>query len=143
MLTRRERAWAEAIFAAVLPVSTAGVQERCAQEPSRRTSDAYWAALSTAAPTFGPGLRLMVWATMLLPLLDRRFLRPFTLLPPADRDRFVVELADRPGYAPRQLVATMKILACFACFDAVDDRALSDPTDGRAPRGGHGGRPPG
>jgi hypothetical protein len=59
----------------------------------------------------------MLAAIVLLPLLDRRFLRPFPLLSPDEREQFLTTLDANPSYLARQLVATFKILACFAAFD--------------------------
>lgn len=103
-MTRIEKRWAEGVFAAMLPAP-------------QRTTAVFWSCMSTGAPTFAPGVRLMLAAIVLLPLLDRRFLRPFPLLSPDEREVFLTALDANPSYLARQLVATFKILACFAAFD--------------------------
>ena len=118
-LTDRERARAEVALRAVLPVETAGL-------PGWDTIDraAFWAHLERdTAPTFVPGLKVMLVVLSLLPRLDRRRRRSFFGLPPEERQAVMAELDARPDYVSRQLVATFKILACFAWFDAPHVRA--------------------
>lgn len=95
---------------------TAGLWESLAR-PAGRAPD------TGAAPTFAPGLRLMLLLLLVLPLFDRRFLRPFPMMAGPDREAFMVELDAHPSYIARQLVATFKILACFAWFDADSEPA--------------------
>ncbi len=106
-MTATEKHWAVQVFAAILPGSA----------PSDPV--AFWRCMSTGAPTFTPGIRLMLLAVLLLPLFDRRFLRPFPLLSSAQREAFLVALDTSPSYLSRQLVATFKILACFAWSDSL------------------------
>lgn len=103
-MTRVEKRWAEGVFTAMLP-------------GSRRSTVIFWSCMSTGAPTFTPGVRLMLAALVLLPILDRRFARPFPMLSMDQREAFLTTLDANPSYLARQLVATFKILACFAAFD--------------------------
>ncbi|MDP2313705.1 MAG: hypothetical protein Q8P41_12415 [Pseudomonadota bacterium] len=111
-MTAIEKRWAECIFAAVMPVAASPL---AAAGPD---TTMFWRCMSTGAPTFLPGLRSMVLAIVLLPLFDRRFLRPFPMLSADQREAFLVALDGDQAYLSRQLVATVKILACFARFDS-------------------------
>jgi hypothetical protein len=119
-----ERAWAEALFASVLgPTEDEGL-------PSFESVDrtVFWRALESApAPTFGPGLRAMVHGLTFLPVLDVRYGKPFFALDRAARARFIEGLHDDPRYLVRQMLATMKMLACFAYFDDPAVRARYRP----------------
>lgn len=119
-----ERAWAEALFEAVLP---GGEGLPRFAETDRET---FWRCLEEApASTFGLGLRGMVYALNFLPATNPRYLRPFHQLDAEQRERFLAELASRPGYAPRQVLTTFKTLACMAYFDDPAVRAAvgADP----------------
>lgn len=114
--TAHERARAEAIFAALLPGELAGL-------PTIDTIDRarFWHILETApAPSFGPGLRVMLRAFALLPLAYPGFRATFHALDEEARARFVEAVARDERYAVRQIVTTLKMLALFAYFD--DDR---------------------
>jgi hypothetical protein len=107
-----ERRWAEAIFAAVLP-GGAGLPAFAAID-----RDTFWRCLEQApAPSFGVGLRAMVHALTFLPVADARLRRPFFQLSEDERRAFVLDLEQRDSYPARQLLTTMKTLACFAYFD--------------------------
>lgn len=124
VLRPAEKAWAEAIFEAVLgPVEDEGL-------PAFRSIDraAFWAAIETApGPSFGLGLRAMVAALTFRPLAHRSYGKPLHALPLADRTRFLESLADDSGYATRQMLTTMKMLASFAYFDDARVRARYRP----------------
>ncbi|MCC6877938.1 MAG: hypothetical protein IT378_26745 [Sandaracinaceae bacterium] len=113
-LTRKEKDWAEGIFAALLPGESAGL-------PSFASLDheVFWRCVeeSTGA-TFLPGLRVMVHALTHMPRLDPRYRRPFHALSRDDQETFLAELARKTDYPSRQLVSTLKIVAAFAYFDA-------------------------
>ncbi|GMU59435.1 MAG: hypothetical protein AMXMBFR34_11980 [Myxococcaceae bacterium] len=101
-----ERRWAEVLFDAILPV------------PVTADRTAFWRYLSSATPPyFSPGLRAMVHALTFLPLTLAGFRRPFFALSEDARLACIERLGtdSRPGV--RQLVATLKVLACFAAFE--------------------------
>jgi hypothetical protein len=117
-----ERAWLAAVFDAVLPADLAGLP---ALEPEA-VSDTLAVLEDATGPTFLPGLRAMLYALVLRPLLVPGLRRPFFALGRAERVAFVARLADEPGYLTHQLVATMKILATFAYFEAPSARAAAE-----------------
>ncbi len=119
-----ERAWLTQIFEAVLPAETAGLPALDASARSRffRTIE------EATAPTFLPGLRVMVHALAALPLGYAGYRRPFFALSLDARRAFVAELATEPSYLGRQLLAAMKILAAFAYFEDPAVRARFDTT---------------
>jgi len=122
MLGRRETAWAEAIFAAILPGEAAGL-------PAFASIDrtVFWRCLAeSTGPAFRIGFRAMVVVLTQLPRFHPRWRRPFHALAPADQAAFLAALAGSRRAAARQLVETMKILACFAYLDAAAVRARLD-----------------
>jgi len=105
-LTAVEKRWAERIFEALVGVELGG------------DTRAFWRALDDAPPAYvGPGLRAMVHAITFLPLATPGLRRPLFALAPEARVAFVERLADDPRSAVRQMVSTLKILACFALFE--------------------------
>lgn len=118
-LTRLERAWAERLFAAILAPQTAGLPrfESVDRAP-------FWAAIDEApGPLFGVGLRAMIHLLTFLPLTDPRHHRPFFLLPEDARIDWIEERYHDGRFAVRQAVYALKMLACFAWFDAPHVRA--------------------
>ena len=114
----RERAWAEALLGAIVgPTEDHGLPSFASID-----LDGFYRAIDTApGPSFAPGLRGMVYGLPFLPLADRRFGKPFFALDPDARLRCIEAMASHELYAVRQMVATLKILACFAYFE--DERA--------------------
>lgn len=128
-LTAAEKRVAETLFAAIVPGETAGMPAFAALDRAR-----FWECLRTApGPSFGPGLRAMVHGLNLLPLADRRFRRTFTALSPDERETLLVELASDERYAVRQMLTTLKMVACFAYFDDPVVRARFDVASGGRP----------
>lgn len=125
-LSTTEKAWAEAIFEAMLPTDTAGLPAFASVDRA-----AFWRCLEDApGPSFGPGLRAMVHGLTFLPVADRRHRKPFYALDRDQRQDVVAELAADPRYAVRQMVTTMKMMACFAYFDDAGVRARFDGASG-------------
>jgi choline dehydrogenase-like flavoprotein len=128
-----EKRWAEALFEALLgPVEEHGL-------PSFASVDktSFYAAIERApGPSFAPGLRGMVAAATFAPLVHPGFRRPFHLLDPGARLRFVEAMAKRSDYATRQLLATLKILATFAYYEdpVVRARQSAGPLVTASPR---------
>ena len=113
-----ERRWAEVLFDALLGTG-AGL-------PSLReldTSD-FWRHLARSTPPyFGPGLRATVHALTFLPLTMAGFRRPLFALSREARLACLERLDADPRSTVRQLLATAKILACFALFENPGVRA--------------------
>lgn len=117
--TAAERRRAEAIFAALLPGETAGLVPFASID---RTE--FWRCIEEApGPSFGPGLRAMIHGFALLPLADARFRRTFDALSVDEREAFVASLAGDTRYAVRQMLTTLKMVACFAYFEDESVRA--------------------
>jgi choline dehydrogenase-like flavoprotein len=111
-LPARERAWAEALFEAILgPVEAHGL-------PSFASIDkeSFYRAISSApGPQFAPGLRGMVTAATLATVPS--FGKPFHALDRAGRERAIEQLAGDERYVMRQILSTLKILATFAYYE--------------------------
>lgn len=108
-----ERRWAELLFDAVLGTGEPGGL------PALGTIDTrdFWRRLETSTPPyFGPGLRATVHALTFWPLTMRGFRKPLFALSRDARLACVEQLEASAGPA-RQLLATAKILACFALFE--------------------------
>ena len=119
-LGARERRWAEALFAALLGPTEAHGLPAFAQIDHQ----AFYRAIETApGPLFLPGLRAMVAALTFAPVLDPRFGRPFFALDPEARLDCIEALAKDRRYAVRQMISTLKILACFAYYEDPSVRA--------------------
>lgn len=117
VLTRRERAWADALFDALLG--------RPVLDRSR-----FWTTLSAAAPAIPRlGLRAAVHALTFLPVTDRRFRRPFFALTPAARLDAVEALAAHRLVTVRQAVSTLKVIACLALYEDPTARAAATGND--------------
>lgn len=116
----RERRWAEALFAAIIgPVEAHGLPSFASID-----HDAFHRAIDTApGPTFAPGLRAMVYALTFAPLVDPRFGKPFFALDPESRLRCMEAMGSDDRYVVKQMVSTLKILACFAYFEDPSVRA--------------------
>lgn len=107
-----ERRWAELLFDALLGAG-AGVPRMAELD-----RDTFWRALGTAAPPyFGPGLRATVHGLTFLPLTLPGFRRPLFALSEDARRAYVERLGEDPRVTVRQMLATLKVMACFALFE--------------------------
>ena len=61
----------------------------------------------------------------ILPVADLRFRRPFFALDPEARLDCIEAFASDERYAVRQMLSTLKILACFAYYEDERVRARS------------------
>jgi hypothetical protein len=117
-----ERAWAEPLFAAIIgPTEEHGL-------PSFESIDhsSFYRAIDSApGPAFAPGLRAIVYALTFLPAADLRFRKPFFALDADARLRCIDAFASDERYVVRQMLSTLKILACFAYFEDPRVRARS------------------
>lgn len=110
-LTAFERRRAELLFDAVLGAPTRF--PRGEGQPQ-----AFWRALGTTTPPyFSPALRGTVHALNLLPLTMRGFRRTAASMSREQRLAYVEQLSHDSRYAVRQMLATLKVLACFAAFE--------------------------
>lgn len=101
----------DALFAAMIP------GDRDAGLPPLASLDlsSFWASLDRSAPPLlRLGLRATVIALAILPLVILRAPRTFLALDDAERDRFLELAAKSPSYLVRQMVLTVKALACMA-----------------------------
>lgn len=111
-----ERRVAEQLFDAILGVDDAASSGLPAF--SSLDHGAFWHAIEQrTAPHVGLGLRATVHALNAAPLVMAGLRRPLSALPRAARLECVERLAAHQGYAVRQMLATAKILACFAYFE--------------------------
>lgn len=116
------RAWADPLFGAIIgPTEEHGL-------PAFESIDltGFYRTIETApGPMFAPGLRAMITALTFLPIADRRFGKPFYALDREARLRCIEALAEHDRYAVRQMVSTLKIMACFAYYEDERVRARS------------------
>ncbi len=106
LLLSFERAWANALFDAVLGTPV-------------RDRERFWELLSQRGPpTLGPGLRLAVHTLTFLPVTMRGFGRPFFALDARTRQDCIEVMATHSRLVVRQVVSTLKVLACFALLEA-------------------------
>lgn len=123
-LSRTERAWAEALFAAILPAGARGLPPF--STPLEGAHGGFWRAFGEApAPLVRAGLRPMLYTLTFLPVISG-FGRPFFLLDEAERARFLAAIADDRRYFVRQALTTFKMLASFAYFEDPAVRAEFD-----------------
>jgi hypothetical protein len=121
-----ERRWRDALLAAMIPAGD------CAAPPGLGELDTerFWReAQRTAPPLLRFALRLAVWALTWLPLLIVGRARRFGALSPADQDRLLVRVSSSRSYLLRQLVQTLRVMACFAYFRAPEVRRHFAPND--------------
>jgi hypothetical protein len=118
-LTDTERAWAEALFAAIVDPEPGG-----ALPPFRDVDPAaFWERFATApAPLVRAGLRPMLHTLTFLPVVSG-YKKPFFQLSREEQDRFLASIEKSPRYFVRQSVTTLKTLACFAYFEDPKVRA--------------------
>ncbi|MBK7973242.1 MAG: hypothetical protein IPK07_08175 [Deltaproteobacteria bacterium] len=84
-------------------------------------------------------MRGFVYGLTLATLFDRRFAKPFVRLATDERLRAIEALDRDPRYGVRQAMAALKMLACFAYFDAPAVRARFEC--GAAPATARGAAP--
>jgi hypothetical protein len=104
-----ERRCRDALFAAMIPGHGA--------LPPLAALDLapFWDELDRAAPLLlRLGLRGIVWALTLLPIFVIGAPRTFLALDPDARARFLARASVSPVYLVRQMVLTLKTLACMA-----------------------------
>ncbi len=107
--TAAERRWRDALCAALIPPGRA--------LPGIAAVDTapFWAEWERAAPPLLRfGARVAVWALTFAPLVVVGAPRLFPRLPRAAQERVLARAASSPSYLVRQLVVTLKLLACFA-----------------------------
>lgn len=126
LLSGFERAWADALFDAVLGTPVAD-RER------------FWMLLAERGPApLGAGLRLAVHTLTFLPVTMRGYGRPFFALDAEMRLDCIEAMSTHPRLMVRQVVSTLKVLACFALLEAPGARQRLGGTandSDRAPRG--------
>lgn len=114
-----ERRWAEQLFAALLGTGTHGVTPL-----ERIDRSGFWQRLhDDPPPYFGPGFRASVHALTFLPLTLPAFRKPFYKLTPEQQRACIAALAADERVVIKQLLSTVKLLACFALFEDPGVRA--------------------
>ncbi len=107
-----EKRWCDALFNALMPTTPAmpGI--------ATLTLDKFWSDFEKSAPPLLKfGLRFAIWYLTLRPILSFRFHRPFPLLQPSAQEIFLTKVNDSHFYFKRQLITTLKAVACMAYFD--------------------------
>lgn len=105
-----ERRWAEALFDALLGVQ---VTDR----------ERFWALVAAKAPALvKPGLRVAVHALTVLPTTMKGYGRPFFALSWPQQLACVEAMGEHPSLTVKQLVSTVKVLACFALLESPGQR---------------------
>jgi hypothetical protein len=122
-LTNTERAWAEALFAALIATDgTHGLPPFAAIDRA-----AFWHAFDgAAAPLVRAGLRPMLHTLVFLPVVAG-YRKPFFRLDAAAQAAFLAGAETDGRYFVRQALTTLKTLACFAYFDDPGVRARFTP----------------
>ncbi|MBI5494025.1 MAG: hypothetical protein HY904_03300 [Deltaproteobacteria bacterium] len=117
-----ERRWRDALFNAALPAGHGHPGWAGAE------TDAFWERFATAAPPLlALGLRTTVWLFTWLPLFTD--LRPFPSLATERRDAWLRAALASDQYLARQMVETLKLVACLGYFgDPAVRRALGGPS---------------
>ena len=120
-----ERRVAEHIFDAILAIDEHGEPGEHGALPAFARLDhaGFWRALEAGtAPHVAAGLRATIHALNAAPLVLAGVHRPLTALSRAERIACLARLATSERYEVRQMIATAKILACFAYFEHDDVR---------------------
>jgi hypothetical protein len=121
--TSTERGLRDALCDAILP----GDAESGLPPLSELDLEPFWGELRRAAPPLlGFGLRAIVWALTLLPLLILRVPRTFGDLDAVERQRFLERAAQSSSFLVRQMVLTLKTVACLAYLHDPKVRAIVD-----------------
>lgn len=120
-----ERRWRDALVEAMLP----RVGETAMPGVGELDLEPFWRTLGeSGSPLLRFGLRASVWGLTLAPPIVSRRPALFTQLSCDERDEFLRRAATHRLYLVRQLVTTLKSLACFAYFHdpSVRERVRSE-----------------
>lgn len=110
-MTSLERRWRDSLLAAIIP----GAEGGRLQGLATLDLDAFWARFRSMAPLLvRVGFRFAVVALCWLPLF--RYGKPFHRLSADTKDRYLQAVSASSSYSIRQLVAVVKVFACFAYF---------------------------
>ena len=121
--TDRERRWRDALFAALIPGDLAQGLPPLAELDLAP----FWAELDGAAPPLLQlGLRASTLTLTMLPAAILGVPRPFPALDAAQQDLFLQRAAQSPIFLVRQMVLTLKTLACMAYLRDPRVRAVVD-----------------
>jgi len=135
--TRLERRWRDALLGALIPGAAPGALPSLAQ----LDTTAFWDEVGGAAPPLLRfGLRVSVWGLTLAPLVMGGRRRLFPGLERAEQDAVLRRAAGSRSFLVRQLVVTLKAMACFAYFREERARAPFEPNDDPATGGARGSR---
>ena len=110
-----ERRWARALLNAMIPTDDERPGLACVDLTT------FWDIMHETAPVLlRLGLRVAVWSLTWRCLCWS--LKPFHRLPDRQRDRLLQRWGASDGYLTRQLVMTLKVVACFAFFSDTKTR---------------------
>lgn len=125
--SERERRWRDALLTAVIPASALEPEQPGLAEVD---TEPFWSEMERAAPPLlRLGLRVAVWVLTWAPLLLIGRARSFGRLADSEQDRLLEQASSSRWYLLRQLVMTLKAIACFAYFRAPTARRRFAPND--------------
>ena len=107
-----EKEWCHKLFDTLMPshASMPGI--------AGLSLEKFWRDFEQSAPPLMKlGLRLAIWYLTLRPFFSLRYLRIFTHLSTSAKEQFLVKSNESYFYFERQLVTTLKAVACMAYFD--------------------------
>lgn len=111
--TQVEFGWARALFDGMIP----GDERAEFASADEAAGPKFWQTLADKAPALlGVGFRASVWVLTWLPMLEGYGLKSFGRLDRAQKDEFLARAAASRSYLVRQLLTTVKHLACMAYF---------------------------
>lgn len=126
--TDPERRLRDALFAALLP----GDPESGLPSIAALDLRAFWEDLDRAAPPLLRfGLRGSVWALSLLPIVIVGVPRTFVGLDDEARQRFLDRAAGSGSFLVRQVLLTLKTVACLAYLRDPAVRAITSRSEAR------------
>ncbi|HAZ11537.1 MAG: hypothetical protein A2X86_18610 [Bdellovibrionales bacterium GWA2_49_15] len=107
-----EKKWCLKLFDAIMPSGSSmpGI--------STISLDKFWKEFEqNAPPLMKLGVRFAVFYLTLRPFFSPRYLKLFPQLSTSAQDLFLTEVNESRFYLERQLVTTLKAVACMAYFD--------------------------
>ena len=124
--TRAEQRWRDTLLAALIPSGGSSGLPGLGDVDT----ESFWRiAEQTAPPLLRFALRLAVWVMTWLPLLVVGRARRFGGLSAAEQDRLLTRVASCRWYLLRQLVQTLRVMACSAYLRAPEVRLHFAPND--------------
>ncbi|MBI2521216.1 MAG: hypothetical protein HYV97_12385 [Bdellovibrio sp.] len=107
-----EKKWCHKLFDAMMPSSSSmpGI--------GMISLDKFWNEFDQSAPPLMKlGLRFSIWYLTFRPFFSFKYLRVFPQLSSSSQNLFLTQSNESRLYLERQLVTTLKAVACMAYFD--------------------------